>query len=48
VNLIHLFGSRSRMASASFEHADLLLEGIEHELQQRIDMLLEVNENYRG
>ena len=33
---------------AAFDHAEMLLEGVEQDLQQRIDMLLEVNENYRG
>ena len=33
---------------ASFDEAEMLLEGIEAELQQRVDVLLEMNESYRG
>ena len=36
------------MSMEMFDHAESLLNGIENELQQRIDVLLEVNENYRG
>jgi hypothetical protein len=33
---------------ASFEQAEVLLEEIEAELQQRVDVLLHMNESYRG